>query len=317
MSRPTFRPSRPGDFDFCARLYFEGMAQSIKDLNLDMNAQVTGFRERWKVTQVRIITLDGTDVGWLQCFDREDSVFLGQLFVDGVFRRRGIGTAAVKALIGEATSAGRAVTLGVVKTNPAVRLYERLGFRTTHEDARELHMRRDLLVRRLETADADDYRELRLESLRDHPESFSTSWEQEADKPRSWWTGRLQTSTVFGGWMHNSRLVGIAGLRVQDGAKLRHKGTLVGMYVRPEARGTGLSAALVRHVIEHARTVVEEVCLGVGTFNVGARRLYDEVGFREYGIERRALKVGNEFYDEALMALPLAPRPPGPSVDVI
>ena len=34
--------------------------------------------------------------------------------------------------------AGQAVTLGVVKTNPARRLYERLGFRITHADDREL-----------------------------------------------------------------------------------------------------------------------------------------------------------------------------------
>jgi ribosomal protein S18 acetylase RimI-like enzyme len=58
-------------------------------------------------------------------------------------RQRGIGTEVVKALIEEATRAGRAMTLGVVKTNPALRLYERLGFRTTHEDERKFYMRRD------------------------------------------------------------------------------------------------------------------------------------------------------------------------------
>ena len=95
------------------------------------------------VGQVRIITLDGTDIGWLQSFAKDDALFLGQLFVDGALRRQGIGTEVVKGLIEEAARAGRAVTLGVVKTNPALRLYERLGFRTTHEDARKFYMRRD------------------------------------------------------------------------------------------------------------------------------------------------------------------------------
>jgi ribosomal protein S18 acetylase RimI-like enzyme len=45
-------------------------------------------------------------------------------------------------LIDEAARAGRAVTLGVVKTNPALRLYRRLGFAITHEDERKLYMRR-------------------------------------------------------------------------------------------------------------------------------------------------------------------------------
>jgi ribosomal protein S18 acetylase RimI-like enzyme len=46
-------------------------------------------------------------------------------------------------LIGEGTRARQAVTLGVVKTNPALRLYKRLGFRITHEDDRKFYMTRE------------------------------------------------------------------------------------------------------------------------------------------------------------------------------
>jgi len=119
------------------------MEKIIKEMNLDIDAQVAGLRKRWDVTQVRIITLDGTDIGWLQSFEQDGALFLGQLFVDSALRGRGIGTEVVKALIAEGTRAGRAVTLGVVKTNPALRLYERIGFRTTHEDERKFYMRRD------------------------------------------------------------------------------------------------------------------------------------------------------------------------------
>jgi ribosomal protein S18 acetylase RimI-like enzyme len=108
-----------------------------------MDAQLASYRQHWKAPQVRIITLDGTDIGWLQSFVKDDALFLGQLFVDGALRRQGIGTKVVKGLIEEAARAGRAITLGVVKTNPALRLYERLGFRTTHEDERKFYIRRD------------------------------------------------------------------------------------------------------------------------------------------------------------------------------
>jgi ribosomal protein S18 acetylase RimI-like enzyme len=141
--RTTLRPARPDDFDYCARLYLQGMEKIIKELNLNRDAQVTGLRQRWDVTQVRIITLDGRDIGWLQSFEEDGALFLGQLFVDSALRGGGIGTEVVKALIADATKVGRAVTLGVVKTNPALRLYERLGFRTTHEDERKFYMRRD------------------------------------------------------------------------------------------------------------------------------------------------------------------------------
>jgi RimJ/RimL family protein N-acetyltransferase len=166
-----------------------------------------------------------------------------------------------------------------------------------------------LKVRRLESSDVADYRELRLESLNIHPEAFGSSLEYEGEKPISWWADRLETTTVFGGWVNNSPLVGITGFAVEDRVKLRHKGVLWGMYVRPEARGTGLAAALVQQVVAHARTLVEQVCLTVTASNVAARRLYSAAGFEEYGLERRGLKVGNEYYDEVLMALPLSPRP--------
>ena len=143
ISQPALRPARPEDFDYCAHLYFEGMDTIINQLNLNMDAQVAAFRARWDVGQVRIITLEGTDIGWLQSFVKDDALFLGQLFVDGALRRQGIGTELVNGLIEEAARASRAVTLGVVKTNPALRLYERLGFRTTHEDERKFYMRRD------------------------------------------------------------------------------------------------------------------------------------------------------------------------------
>lgn len=139
----VLRPARPEDFDYCARLYFEGMARIISDLDLNIDIQVANLRQHWNIAQVRIITSDGSDVGWLQSFETDDALFLGQLFVDRAWRGRGIGTGVVTALIAEAAKGGRAVTLGVVKTNPALRLYRRLGFRTTHQDERKFYMRRD------------------------------------------------------------------------------------------------------------------------------------------------------------------------------
>jgi RimJ/RimL family protein N-acetyltransferase len=163
-------------------------------------------------------------------------------------------------------------------------------------------------IRRLEADDVAAYRELRLEALTSLPEAFGASWEDESVKPTSWWTERLEANTVFGGWIGHSPLLGMAGFHVNGAAKHRHKGILWGMYVRPDARGTGLAASLVQRVIEHARALVEEICLTVVSSNVAAYRLYNAAGFEQYGLERRALKVGNEYYDEVLMALPLDQR---------
>jgi ribosomal protein S18 acetylase RimI-like enzyme len=159
-------------------------------------------------------------------------------------------------------------------------------------------------VRRLSASDAIGFRDLRLDGLRAHPEAFGASWEDEAAQPLAWFADRLDRSTVFGGGpAGTSELSGIVGFYTLDNAKQRHKGVLWGMFVRPQARGTGLAPSLVAHVIEHARQVVEEVRLTVVATNTAAVRLYERAGFKPYGLEPRSLKVGNDYHDEVLMAL--------------
>jgi RimJ/RimL family protein N-acetyltransferase len=55
--------------------------------------------------------------------------------------------------------------------------------------------------------------------------------------------------------------------------------------------------------LAQARSAVEEVRLSVTTSNAAAVRLYARLGFRPYGVEPRALKIGGEYHDELLMAL--------------
>jgi hypothetical protein len=75
--RTSFRQARAQDFEYCAKLYFADMKRIIRELKLDVDKQVSNFRTRWELTQVRIITLDHMDVGWLQSEVQDDGVFLG------------------------------------------------------------------------------------------------------------------------------------------------------------------------------------------------------------------------------------------------
>lgn len=59
------RPSLDQDFEYCRRVYFGGMGWIIEELGLDRTAQEASLRQNWNSTQVRIIVLDGTDVGWV------------------------------------------------------------------------------------------------------------------------------------------------------------------------------------------------------------------------------------------------------------
>ena len=127
-------------------------------------------------------------------------------------------------------------------------------------------------------------------------------------KLSTWFENRLSGSEIFGA-LSDAELLGIAGFLIQQGPKRAHKATLWGMYVRPQARGRGVARRLAEAVIDAARKQAELIQLCVVSDNLAAMRLYSGLGFVEYGLEKNALKQGGRYYDEVLMALPLAPIP--------
>ena len=159
-------------------------------------------------------------------------------------------------------------------------------------------------IRRLTSADAAAYRDVRLAGLRDSPEAFGSTFDRENTQPLTWFCNRLSNSAVFGA-SNSTALLGAAGLAIRQSEKERHKGLLWGMYVRPDARKAGVGRQLVEAVIEHARAHVEVIQLSVVSDNEPARRLYASLGFVEYGLERDSLKQNGHYYDEILMALHL------------
>ncbi|MGI8855840.1 MAG: GNAT family N-acetyltransferase, partial [Thermomicrobiales bacterium] len=108
---------------------------------------------------------------------------------------------------------------------------------------------------------------------------------------------------VLGAWA--PELVGTVGFFRQSGQKARHKGMIWGMYVAPEARGQGLGRALLAETLARAAAVpgIELIQLNVVTTNTAAHALYLSLGFTVYGTERHALKLGDRYVDEELMAL--------------
>jgi ribosomal protein S18 acetylase RimI-like enzyme len=160
-------------------------------------------------------------------------------------------------------------------------------------------------LRRLLPEDAALYREIRLQGLADSPDAFSSTFESEQASSFDRFAERLANSAVFGAF-RGALLLGVAGFYVEVGVKHSHKGVLWGMYVRPQGRRAGIGRRLVEAVIAHARRHVELLQLRVVSDNDAARRLYESLGFVQYGLERNAAKYQGRYHDDVLMALPLA-----------
>jgi ribosomal protein S18 acetylase RimI-like enzyme len=78
---------------------------------------------------------------------------------------------------------------------------------------------------------------------------------------------------------------------------------VIGMYVAPEFTRRGVGRALIRHLVAVATQEpgLEQLVLSVTDSNDPARQLYEAEGFRSFGVEPRALRVGDRYYDKNYM----------------
>ena len=163
-------------------------------------------------------------------------------------------------------------------------------------------------IRRLVLDDAPEYRALRLRAFKDHPEAFTSSYEEEVLKPVAASTKRLasDSSGVFWGAFEGGVMAGMVGLDHEPRIKNRHKAVVIGMYVAPEFAGQGFGRDLTVTLLDFARnSPLELLVLTVTRGNDGAERVYLKAGFKSFGIEPRAIKVHNQYFDKNHMFLQL------------
>lgn len=168
-------------------------------------------------------------------------------------------------------------------------------------------------IRLLTADDAIDFWNLRLRALREEPSAFSAAYEEEVSKSiedivnriREQWS--LPENYIVGSFK-NGLLIGMVGFVREQRNKLRHKGNIWGMYVVPEARVAGIGRLLLNEVVRRSHNLdgLEQIVLTVTSNNKPAKRLYENIGFRCYGVEKRALKIGHDYFDDEFMVLPIS-----------
>lgn len=170
-------------------------------------------------------------------------------------------------------------------------------------------------IRPTQPGDVPAFRDLRLAALHDHPEAFGADYAEQSARPvTAWEEGVCRGAGDDLGITYvaeaGGALVAMAGIYREPSAKVRHNGTIWGVYVRPAWRGAGLADRLIDACMSWARLQrLRVVRLAVATTNAPAIRCYLRCGFSVYGVDPEVIYHDGAYYDELLMArrLPAAP----------
>lgn len=160
----------------------------------------------------------------------------------------------------------------------------------------------DIEIKILSVDELDDFRTIRLSALKQSPKMFGSTYAVEIEKPLSFFENCLSNSTVFGAY-HQNKIVGIATLTQEIGAKFSHKAHLSSVFIEPAFQQKGIASVLLRTVIQYSQQHVEQILLTVANDNKPALILYEKLGFQSYGVELKALKDKDGYIDEILMKL--------------
>lgn len=146
----------------------------------------------------------------------------------------------------------------------------------------------------LSAADAEQYRAVMLHAYEHAADAFTSTPEERAAEPMSWWVNRIANPsglTVAFGATEGEQLAGVVALEFSAKPKTQHKALVVGMYVMPAWRRRGVGRDLMRSAISFATVKgnIAVVQLEVTESNLQAVTLYQSLGFQPFGVEPMAV----------------------------
>jgi len=144
----------------------------------------------------------------------------------------------------------------------------------------------------MKSAEALEYRKIRLESLMLFPESFSANYDEMKLKPKllfEQYIEQEQVASFVMGAYDSENLIGIISFSDTNEYTLPNTGTFIQMYVKLEYQGKGIGLDLTKTALEQALAItdIRNVVLEVKMENMSAIVTYQRAGFSTYELPER------------------------------
>ncbi len=173
-----FRPCTARDVDFVLELKRAGLREYLEKLygwDEDEQRRRTARELEAHPDGAHIIRVDGADAGASLCYEEAGDYVVALLLVSPGYRNRGVATQVLSGYIDRARAERRRIRIATCKDNPALRLYERLGFRFAGTSEAFVFLERDFRARDAAFA-AFDFDEI-VDMQRRLQQRYMNKWE--------------------------------------------------------------------------------------------------------------------------------------------
>ena len=130
----TVRPAEPADIAFLTELRLRTIHEHIVRAGTVLTLEEHQRRAATNLESCAVFELAGRPIGMMKVIRSVREWNLDQFQLEPEFQGHGHGAEILRQLQASARAAGVLLTLKVLKVNPALRLYERLGFKIVGEE---------------------------------------------------------------------------------------------------------------------------------------------------------------------------------------
>lgn len=163
--------------------------------------------------------------------------------------------------------------------------------------------------RKIRPSEKKLYRAIRLESLKNHPNAFGSTYEEQVNRKELSFEKHIEEQSknrFIIGAFDKRKIVGICGIYQNTHAFTLHRAFIVQMYVKPEYSGNKIGLNLLKTITEESLKIpeVEKIELEVFTDMIAANKVYEQAGYQEVTVIKNYYKKEGLYRDIRLMTYP-------------
>lgn len=131
------RQATKQDLDILDRLYTENMQGYVEQV---YPWQPNLFRANFVPQEYQVLESNRQIIGFFKIVVNNEDIYLGEIQICSEYQNRGIGTQLLRSIIKKSQITNCRIWLKVIKGNPAINLYQRLGFKIFQESTTHLYL---------------------------------------------------------------------------------------------------------------------------------------------------------------------------------